>query len=1003
MNQQQQQQQQQKVQRRRAPVSHAKPIKRMEGLVLGCPKTGKRTLLSRLKGVDPFAMTEEMKNSVNGNANDSNDKEKKEANPSIIIQYKPPSESPTWDRIKLRIRYANNDIVQKENNTRIDFVVVLISPKDSRETTQSCLEGVLAMYLDRSGHRHRKAAGADDDDDKRERDTHSSSDRSTGSMQPFCIAILFNFRDLEKEEKYPAASASRTDLERLVDQTLRSRNVPENKVVVELLETSLLNCYGLDGLHRFIYRTYLQRSQTDIEWQLDVVRNQIQLTNNNNENDKNNNHQADDNNAKAKSMAYDEFLKEIAPKETVQSSQHQSQHSIDSPTKDRQQQKQPGPRRIMKQPQTLRMGKDALEAFLASSSDEEDTNENTKTKAPVSKPVGNNGFSSDDSSDDDSDDDFFYDESGNRRHHTIVQNQKSNPATTAAASRGGDGDRNEGLDDNADDSSSEEKVVREVRSSPKALNDNADDSSSSDVDNEEESIQEVQSPPKALDSNADDSSTSEVDNEEEVFREDNSPPKASSANPKQIEKTELVDEEVTNKACIVSNGTEKKDEIDDDAPKDGSNHEQDVKRDGNNNGGNAREADDETDAVAAPDIANDNDTDDEGFNDNSCQEKICKANDETADVISNRDGFVDKDKTDGDKIVNGENDDDIDIAPTLPLNTDDGSDDSNMIVSTSVVEKAVQDNDDSGDDYIISSNSVIGRVVQDNDNDDDDDDDGFMISSTPVVKNDAQDDDDDDDYMISSTPAGENVVEHNDDDDDDGYIISSTPPVKNVAQDENEDKDNDDDDDDNGYMISSTPAVGKVVEDDDDDDKFMIGNMLANEDDEMKEDDDSIGFVQSSPIEDGDETNTEAFSPTRLPKNQSIERSYSGSTVENEGKKVDSSSKIDEINSTSQQEPASQSPLAATQQRASNSNPPPQPSTKPVASGGISQAAIAAIAAAQQEAEAMMRQQQQQQRQEQQYSQIPSPTTTKERKSKKKKKDEKKKKKKKKTKGTDDE
>ena len=408
--------------RRRAPPQ-TKPIKRMEGLVLGCPKTGKRTLLSRLEGIDPFALSREMKSAHENGRSDMSERDNETCNPSITIPYKPPLECPTWDRIKLHVRYANSfdsdseEMIVRNTATvkaNVDFVVVIINPKDSRETTQSYLEGVLKSYLDRSGHVEGES-GSDNNNEGKEENFASNNSSASDITEACCIAVLFNFRDLQKgQEKEEGEGVSTTDLELLVYKSLQSRNVPEEKRVVELFDTSLLNCYGLDGLHRFIYRAYLQRSQKDTERQLCIVWSQIQHTSTNNNNE-----------VKSKQMAYDEFLKEISPENTDRSSQQQQQPTSNTPTIDQQQlqqhQEQPVVRSLnlsqskknqhSGQIPSSRIGEDALEAFLASSSDEEDE------KKPIDRRRDGspNNFGVALSSDDDSDDDFFYDESGHRR------------------------------------------------------------------------------------------------------------------------------------------------------------------------------------------------------------------------------------------------------------------------------------------------------------------------------------------------------------------------------------------------------------------------------------------------------------------------------------------------------------------------------------------------------------------------------------------------------------
>ena len=154
---------------KRRPPSQAKPIKRMEGVVLGCPKTGKRTLLKRLEGIDPFTTINNKKkktndvenNKINDDDDDDDDNDSidnftatESSFPSITIPYKPPVDSTTWDRIKLRIQYANNNFDDEKIQTKnkIDFVVILINPKHPRDMAQSHLTNVLNSYLDLLGH-----------------------------------------------------------------------------------------------------------------------------------------------------------------------------------------------------------------------------------------------------------------------------------------------------------------------------------------------------------------------------------------------------------------------------------------------------------------------------------------------------------------------------------------------------------------------------------------------------------------------------------------------------------------------------------------------------------------------------------------------------------------------------------------------------------------------------------------------------------------------------------
>ena len=700
---------------------------------MGGPKTGKRTLLSRLKGVDPFARKEQ--------ANSNKAEETEEENPSITIQYKPPSESPTWDRIKLRIRYANNidestttsGMEENSADSQIDFVALLISPKNSRETTQSYLEGILTKYLDRLGYH--KAAEIDNENEERETETDALA------LAPFCIAILFNFRDLEQgqiEEK--DAPASRANLRRLVDNTLRSRNVNERKVVVELLETSLLNCYGLDGLHRFIYRTYLQRCETDIERQLDVVRNQIQLT-------EDKNHSApDENTAKVKSMSYDEFLKENAPKEEVAPPpQRQSKESaVDNRRKE-----EPVPRRTFgpKQTQALRMGKDALEAFLATSSDEEET------KQPASRRPrfpNANGYDSS-SSDDDSDDDFFYDESGNRRHQIHNRTPTQNVIPNKMAD-----------DESSNSSSSEDDEDRKVSSLPKASFKNK--SEELEQERMETAIQEAETVK---------STTAEL--EEEVTDDEDENAGNTSSN-----------DVATHDDTVESSTKEIHSVIADTSDADDNSFSENSREhiNGEVSDPNPNAACEDSDESNHDDVVNP-ETDDTAANGEN-------ENDIAVAVTSSLNSEQDDD--DDDFVINS--------TPTVQnvVEDNDDDDDAYMINSTPDAVGAVEDyGDDDDDDYMIQSNPDANEASQD------DDDDDYMIDSSPAVQQVAEDDDDDG-YMIGATSGVGKVIEDDDDDDDDdddGFIIGHPAVSGGNAADE--------DDSDSDFIIEATEDTNENI------------------------------------------------------------------------------------------------------------------------------------------------------------------------------------------------
>ncbi len=720
---------------RKRPPQSAKPIKRMEGLVLGGPKTGKRTLLSRLKGVDPFAKDRD---------------ELEEANPSITIQYKPPSDSPTWDRIKLRIRYANDmdDDNKPVASNQIDFVVLLISPKNSQEMTQSYLEGVLGMYLDRLGYQN--------DNDNRE----STQNKIDNAKEPFCMAVLFNFRDLEDGRNQEKDSTpSRAYLRRLVETTLRSRNVDESKIVAEFLETSLLNCFGLDGLHRFIYRTYLQRCQTDIEKQLSMVRRQIQLTDAKNS-------RADDTTDSAKTKVYEEFLKEITPKEEPAPLQAQSQEESDSSQEDPRPQKrnqQEPIRRKMnfrpptKQGQELRMGRDALEAFLASSSDEEDEKPAGSTSRRKRHPK--TGYaSSSSSSDDESDDDFFYDESGNRRHQ--IQNPK---AAMIANERE---DRKQVIDSESDDSSSSEEV---------------ENPSSRPIEKPKDQKQLKQIPQQTSVEKEGDGVRVEESSTDAATQERKATEERTSAS-----ENESVDDEHKVESSVSLNETVEREEKVESSPIEETMAVTSLGDGNDDDDDEIREADDDAHVISRSESrSNDDKEAGESLNDRSSEEP----NEEVNDKEINMEKDVD--------------DSAVSSAPNKTIDDDDDNDNDNMIDSTHVATKSDEIEDDDDDDNFMI-HSAPGEARKD---DSDDEDDGYMIGSTPIIENVAQDDDDDDDgYMVNTTPDAKNTEEDDSDDDETDFMIGSTS-IENVVV--------ADDDDDDDFIIQSNPIGDENIDTDD--------------------------------------------------------------------------------------------------------------------------------------------------------------------------------------------
>lgn len=447
------------------------PIKRIEGRIVGGPKTGKRTLLRRLEGRDPFA------SKIDG-GDTNNDNDNGGPAPSITIPYKPPPGSPSWNRIQLHITASSSASHPPTIGSNIpNFVVVMVSPGDDSTTSQGYFENILLSYASQLGYidgndgndsAGREGGSGFDKDSKITTTQAASRMPSRVCTEPVCIAVLFNFRDVRQEKDVdPLSQQGLLDRIRGI---LESRNVPRNKIVLEMIDTSLLNCYGLDRLHQFIYTTYLQQRQADLEQQLMAVRNQLKLTHN-------------EGRSTAASASYEEFLKSIAkhtvnrdkgrhhdqgaplePSVTDDSGTERTEASDDpsaSPNQRRSAQEAATQQQASRQDLSLQsrrqplhesigrsrrqntsstpFGKEALEVFLASSSDEEGTRPtNRNIASSKQKHKKSNalpfGVHSKDDDDDDDDDDFFYDESGKQKfNHFSNRNRDSDDESSSSS------------------------------------------------------------------------------------------------------------------------------------------------------------------------------------------------------------------------------------------------------------------------------------------------------------------------------------------------------------------------------------------------------------------------------------------------------------------------------------------------------------------------------------------------------------------------------------------
>lgn len=196
----------------------------LSGIVLALPKSGKRTLLQRLQGKDPFAEDRS-----------SGDRSVEER--SVTIPYV--SGQTCWDRIQLHIQATR--IPQRLSS--IDFGVILLDPRQKQETSKEYLSLILQTIF-----QEKKKA-------------------------PICLCILLNFRDL-KEKHHRKAWTTESHVKTWTMECLQKHDwLDPSRLVLVSGETSLLNCYGLPLLHHFMYQSYLCRKQWDLEQQMAEIRN----------------------------------------------------------------------------------------------------------------------------------------------------------------------------------------------------------------------------------------------------------------------------------------------------------------------------------------------------------------------------------------------------------------------------------------------------------------------------------------------------------------------------------------------------------------------------------------------------------------------------------------------------------------------------------------------------------------------------------------------------------
>jgi len=383
----------------RRPIRRARHanITTLNGLVLGLTGSGKRTLLQRLEGKDPFV-------DVDGSNNSNEDPPR-----DITVPYQPPPNTTVWDRIQLHVELKPNEEVPA------DFCVVLVNPRHDARSLRPYIAKLVSMLVK----------------------------QTAGTQRPLCLCFLLNFRDLQGD-RYTRIQCQ--DVEKWANEILQQQNVTE-RVILQCGTTSLKNCYGLSSLHHFIYRSYLIHKQVELEQRLSAVKTHLnkaeevpsteyaaflqvlKQTAKVEATEVSSKKKAVNIGARSEEPA-DDAKEDVANREVRERDRRKSKTEGKEPVEATDRQQQPRRSRNQQQkgtaessrsilPKTYADPKQTLDAFFA---DDDDDEEDVVT--PVTSHHARDKQHMSDNDDDD-DDDFFYDEGGHRHQHGVVVDSSS--------------------------------------------------------------------------------------------------------------------------------------------------------------------------------------------------------------------------------------------------------------------------------------------------------------------------------------------------------------------------------------------------------------------------------------------------------------------------------------------------------------------------------------------------------------------------------------------------
>ena len=458
-----------------------KAFRRIEGWLGGSTQTGKRSLLMRLQGRDPFPLSPTPRTS--DSSSDSLSDRDQSIEDTITVPYRPPEGCHSLDKIQLHIKNMSKIITASKNDDdgRLpDFAVILINPlDDDLGSVHNYVYQAVIQYAARLGYGTGNNQNYDNESDTEEKDDNgrniTNNDNSEkqknkkkllGSKKPLCLCLVWNFRDLLNDKRHNSMYTERRDLlVQFVQNSLKSLGVLPNQSRIVCIETSMKNCYGLDRLHQFIYRSYLELKRHELHSMLRDVEDQMEAL----DEKEDEMYRNDD--------SYNEFLtvlsstlsttpsegktqksssqsllrhenEKISSKEEARAPSKTKTKTIEKNHQDTRSTKNSAngdPTATSSQRTVIhtndqtkkdklasKVGQDALEAFLASSSDEEDVPASSKKRDSKTRNVLNaksGPFYAYAADEDDDDDDFFYDAAGRQHAHQGDDSSNSNDSS----------------------------------------------------------------------------------------------------------------------------------------------------------------------------------------------------------------------------------------------------------------------------------------------------------------------------------------------------------------------------------------------------------------------------------------------------------------------------------------------------------------------------------------------------------------------------------------------